>query len=455
MLTSLRNTLLTARELLFTVLPFLLIAAVLLIVAHQWLAPTPPKKVVLATGAAQGAYAEFGKRYADQMKPYGITVELRQTQGAAENLALLRDPTSGVDIAFVQGGADALLSGVDPDRQADSLTSLGSLFYEPLWLFYREDSAQRLLKGAALNSLTQLKGWKVNIGPPGSGVPNLMTKLLDANNMPPGDITALTQSQTPAVMALLASESDAVVFASAPESLMVQMLLQTPGIRLFNFAQAEAYSRRFPFMSPVNLPRGVVDLAKDTPPADVKLIAPTATLVARDSVHPALIQLFVQAAHQIHGNAGWFQKKGEFPSASNTERPLAKEAERFFRSGTPLLQRYLPFWLANLLDRMWPVLLSIAAILIPLSRLLPPVYEFRIRSRIFRWYAQLRAIENTAGQRPALELLDELNAIEKRLEDLTIPLSYTNQLYSLRGHINLVRERLQAQDTPRRNHGLS
>lgn len=455
MLTSLRNTLLTARELLFTVLPFLLIAAVLLIVAHQWLAPTPPKKVVLATGAAQGAYAEFGKRYADQLKPYGITVELRQTQGAAENLALLRDPTSGVDIAFVQGGADALLSGAGPDTQADSLTSLGSLFYEPLWLFYREDSAQRLLKGAALNSLTQLKGWKVNIGPPGSGVPNLMTKLLDANNMPPGDITALTQSQTPAVMALLASESDAVVFASAPESLMVQMLLQTPGIRLFNFAQAEAYSRRFPFMSPVNLPRGVVDLAKDTPPADVKLIAPTATLVARDSVHPALIQLFVQAAHQIHGNAGWFQKKGEFPSASNTERPLAKEAERFFRSGTPLLQRYLPFWLANLLDRMWPVLLSIAAILIPLSRLLPPVYEFRIRSRIFRWYAQLRAIENTAGQRPALELLDELNAIEKRLEDLTIPLSYTNQLYSLRGHINLVRERLLAQDTPQRNHGLS
>lgn len=455
MLTSLRNTLLTARELLFTVLPFLLIAAVLLIVAHQWLAPTPPKKVVLATGAAQGAYAEFGKRYADQLKPYGITVELRQTQGAAENLALLRDPTSGVDIAFVQGGADALLNGAGPDTQADSLTSLGSLFYEPLWLFYREDSAQRLLKGAALNSLTQLKGWKVNIGPPGSGVPNLMTKLLDANNMPPGDITALTQSQTPAVMALLASESDAVVFASAPESLMVQMLLQTPGIRLFNFAQAEAYSRRFPFMSPVNLPRGVVDLAKDTPPADVKLIAPTATLVARDSVHPALIQLFVQAAHQIHGNAGWFQKKGEFPSASNTERPLAKEAERFFRSGTPLLQRYLPFWLANLLDRMWPVLLSIAAILIPLSRLLPPVYEFRIRSRIFRWYAQLRAIENTAGQRPALELLDELNAIEKRLEDLTIPLSYTNQLYSLRGHINLVRERLLAQDTPQRNHGLS
>jgi TRAP-type uncharacterized transport system substrate-binding protein len=443
--TSLRNTLLSVRDLLFTVLPFLLVAAVLLIFAYQWLSPTPPRKIVLATGSQQGAYAEFGKRYADQLRAYGITVELRYTQGAAENLALLRDPKSDVDIAFVQGGADALLSGRSDDAQADGLSSLGSLFYEPLWLFYREDSAQRLLKGADLNSVTQLAAWKINIGPAGSGVPNLMKKLLDANNMHLGDINALAQDQTPAVMALLASESDAVVFASAPESLMVQMLLQTPGIKLFNFAQAEAYSRRFPFMSPVTLPRGVVDLAKDTPPADVKLIAPTATLVARDTVHPALIQLFVQAAHHIHGEAGWFQKKGEFPSASNTERPLAKEADRFYRNGTPLLQRYLPFWLANLVERMWPVLLSIAAILIPLSRLLPPLYEFRIRSRIFRWYAQLRAIEIDAGRRPASELLSELNDIEKHLESVAVPLSYTDQLYSLRGHINLVRERLQTQ----------
>ena len=445
--TSLRNTLLSARDLALTVLPFFLVAAVLLFVAYQWLAPTPPKKIVLATGSPQGAYAAFGKRYADQLQPFGITVELRYTEGAAENLALLRSPDSGVDIAFVQGGADAQLSGRSDDAPLDGLSSLGSLFYEPLWLFYREDAAQRLLKGAALNSMTQLSGWKINVGPPGSGVPNLMRKLLDANNMAPGDISALAQAQTPAVMALLAGDSDAVVFASAPESLMVQMLLQTPGVKLFSFAQAEAYSRRFPFISPVTLPRGVVDLAKDTPPSDVKLIAPTATLVARDTVHPALIQLFMQSAHQIHGEAGWFQKKGEFPSASNTERPLAKEADRFYRNGTPLLQRYLPFWLANLIERMWPVLLSIAAILIPLSRLLPPLYEFRIRSRIFRWYAQLRAIETDAGQRPASELLTELNDIEKRLEGVTIPLSYANQLYALRGHINLERERLQSQRT--------
>ncbi len=440
---ALRHTLLSARDLLVTVGPFMLIAVLLLALAYKVLDPTPPTRVVLATGSEQGAYAQFGKRYASRLKAYGIEVELRYTQGAAENLALLRDPNSGVDIAFVQGGADELLTARGEDAEADGLSSLGSLFYEPVWLFYREDSAQRLLKGEALTSLTQLVGWKLNIGPAGSGVPNLMKKLLDANGVPTTGISLLDQGQTSAVMGVLAGDSDALVFASAPESLMVQMLLQTPGIKLFNFAQAEAYSRRFPFMSPVVLPRGVVDLARDIPPLDVKLVAPTATLVARDTVHPALVQLFVQAARQIHGEAGWFQKKGEFPSTANTERPLAKEADRFYRNGTPLLQRYLPFWLANLIDRMWPVLLSIVAILIPLSRLLPPLYEFRIRSRIFRWYGQLREIETAVGQRPANELNRELDDIETHLEQVTVPLSYADELYSLRSHINLVRARVQ------------
>jgi len=440
---ALRHTLLSARDLLVTVGPFILIAVLLLALAYKVLDPTPPTRVVLATGFEQDAYAQFGKRYASRLKAYGIDVELRYTQGAAENLALLRDPNSGVDIAFVQGGADEQLTARGEDPETDGLTSLGSLFYEPVWLFYREDSAQRLLKSEALTSLTQLVGWKLNIGPPGSGVPNLMKKLLDANGVPTTGITLLDQGQTSAVMGVLAGESDALVFASAPESLMVQMLLQTPGIKLFNFAQAEAYSRRFPFMSPVVLPRGVVDLARDIPPADVKLVAPTATLVARDTVHPALVQLFVQAARQIHGEAGWFQKKGDFPSTANTERPLAKEADRFYRNGTPLLQRYLPFWLANLIDRMWPVLLSIVAILIPLSRLLPPLYEFRIRSRIFRWYGQLREIETAVGQRPATELNRELDDIETHLEQVTVPLSYADELYSLRSHINMVRARVQ------------
>ena len=438
---NLRHTLLSFRDLLVTFGPFIVLAAALLGLAYWALDPNPPKKVVLATGADQGAYAEFGKRYVQVLKTYGITVELRTTQGAAENLQLLRDPASGVDIAFVQGGADD--RSAREDEEDTRLVALGSLFYEPVWLFYRSDSAQRLLKAPTLTSLSQLPGWRLNIGAEGSGVPNLVNKLIAANNIEQSSLTLLRQPQTPAVVALLGGEVDALVFASAPESLMVQMLLQTPGIALYNFAQADAYSRRFPFMSPVVLPRGVVDLARDIPPADVRLVAPTATRVARDTVHPALVQLFVQAARQIHGEAGWFQKKSEFPSSVNTERPLAKEADRFYRNGTPFLQRYLPFWLANLIDRMWPVLLSIVAILIPLSRLVPPLYEFRIRSRIFRWYGQLREIETAVGQRPAAELSRELDAIEAHLEQVTVPLSYADELYSLRGHINMVRDRVR------------
>ena len=274
-----------------------------------------------------------------------------------------------------------------------------------------------------------------------------MRQVLQANRIDPATITLVQHPQTPAVMALLAGEVDALVFASAPESLMVQMLLQTPGVKLLDFAQAEAYSRRFPYMSPVVLPRGVVDLARDEPPADVRLVAPTAALVVKEDTHPAIMQLMVQAAQTIHGEAGWFQRKGEFPSPRNTEWPLAKEAERYYRTGPPLLQRYLPFWLANLIDRMWVALLSIVAILIPLSRLVPPLYEFRIRSRIFRWYGQLRAVENRHGEQPRDELIRELDDIESRVGNITVPLSYADELYGLRGHIHMVRRRLQSPPT--------
>ncbi len=438
-----RQVLLPLRAFVLSFGPLLLLALALLWAAYAWLQPQPPNHVVLATGVAQGAYAEFGSRYAEQLRRHGITVELRATQGAAENLALLRDPSSGVDLAFVQGGADSRARPGQADADA-GLVSLGSLFHEPLWLFYREASAQRLAGSEHIDSLTQLTGWTVNVGAPGSGVPPLMQRLLEANRIDPAAIHLQQLSTTPAVVDLLEARIDALALVSAPESQMVQMLLQTPGIRLLNFAQAEAYSRRFTFMSPVLLPRGVVDLARDLPPADVHLVAPTATLLARASLHPALVQLFVQAAQQVHGGAGWFQRKGEFPNTANSEWPIAPEAQRIYRNGPPWLQQYLPFWLANLADRMWVAFLAIAAVLIPLSRVLPPLVEFRIRSRVFRWYGQLRAVEHAQGRRPRAELLAELDQIERRVEEVNVPLSYADELYALRTHIQGVRQRLQA-----------
>jgi len=438
---ELQQRLLSLRDLAVTVGPVVLLAVGLLVAAYAVLQPNPPRKVVLATGIAQGAYAEFGRRYAEALKPYGITVEVRATQGAAENLALLRQPDSGVDLGFVQGGAaDVPAVG---DRTDEDLVSLGSMFHEPVWLFYREEAARRRLKTAELTSLTQLGGWSLNIGAAGSGAPPLMRRLLEANRIEPGAITLLQQPTTPAVVDLLEGRLDALVLVSAPEASMVQMLLQTPGIRLLDMAQAEAYARRFPFMSPVTLPRGVVDLARDLPPADVRLVAPTTTLVARESLHPALAQLFVQAAQQIHGGPGWFQRRVEFPNMAHTERPIAAEAQRFYRNGTPWLQRYLPFWLANLADRMWVVLLAIAAVVIPLSRILPPLYEMRVRSRVFKWYGRLRAVELDQGRRTAPELLAELAQIDEQVGRVRVPLSHADELYALRSHIHWVRRRVQ------------
>jgi TRAP transporter TAXI family solute receptor len=433
-----RVTFTALREYASTAAPFVLLGAALLVLAYWALDPTPPRRLTLATGVEQGAYAQFGKQVAAILGRHGIAVELRTTQGAAENLALLR--AGAVDLAFAQGGADA---PHEPDQNPNAgLESLGSMFLEPVWLFYREDAAQRLLKSRELDSVAQLPGWRINIGAPGSGVPHLMARLLEANAIDAKTLTLMQEPLTPAVVNLLEGRSDALVLASAPESQMVQMLLRTPGIALVDFAQAEAYARRFAFLTPVTLPRGVVDLARERPPRDVRLIAPTATLVARDTLHPALVQLVVQAAQQVHRGAGWFQRKGEFPNAREGERPLAPEAARYYRSGPPWLQRYLPFWLANLVDRMWIALLSIVAVLIPLSRIVPPLVDLRIRSRVFRWYGRLRAIEADA-QTPADERLRELDEIEGKLDTVKLPLSYADELYALRSHIQIVRRRLE------------
>ena len=431
----LRYTLLSLRDLAVSLGPFVFLAITLLALAYWWLDPNPPRQVTLATGPSQSAYEEFGKRYVKALAQEGISVKLLPTEGSAANLQLLRD--GKVDMGFVQGGTSAY-----SDTDQESLSSLGSLFVEPVWLFYRADAARKVVPTGNLSSLPQLSGLKINLGTPGSGVPALMTKLLESNRVDLGALKISTLDQTPATVALLAGELDAMVFASAPESLMVQMLLQTPGINLMNFAQSDAYSRRFDFLSAVRLPRGVVDLATNVPPDDVRLVAPTAALLTRNTTHPALLQLFAQAGNQIHGGAGWFTRARAYPSIENNELPIAKEAERAIKTGPPLLQRYLNFWVANLIDRMWLVLSIIIALLLPLSRIVPPLYTFRVRSRIFRWYGQLRDIELRIDGQNNHALLQELQELEHRAEKVTVPLSYTDELYSLRSNIHLVRKKL-------------
>jgi TRAP transporter TAXI family solute receptor len=440
---NIRYTLLSLRDLLASIGPFALLTLVLLALAYWWLDPNPPQRVVLATGPAQSAYDEFGKRYAQALSRYGITVELLPSQGSSANLELLR--TGRADLGFVQGGSADI--GYDDE---EAITSLGSLFVEPLWLFYREDSAQRLGQNPEIQSLRDLVGWRVNVGTPGSGVPRLFSTLLDVNRIERQQLVLSELEQTPATVAFLDGQIDALVFASAPESLMVQMLLQSPGVRLLNFAQSEAYARRFGYLTPVVMPQGVVDLSRNIPERDVHLVASTTSLLAGAKTHPAILQLFAQTSISLHSAGSWFSRAREYPSLQHSELPLSAEAVRAIRNGPPFLQRYLPFWMANLVERMWLAMGLILALALPLSRVVPPLYTFRIRSRVFRWYAELRSIEqrylDEQGTPASVDaLLEALDRLENKVLKVVVPLSHTDELYALRSNIGLVRQKLTGQ----------
>ncbi|KFI07259.1 TAXI family TRAP transporter solute-binding subunit [Massilia sp. BSC265] len=423
------------RDLLVASGPTLLAAVAVAVLAYIWVDPAPPRQLGMATGQFNSAYEEFGRQYAARLARDEIKLSLQPSLGSRDNLQRLLE--GKVDVAFVQSG-----STEDGEAARAGLLSLGSLFTEPVWLFLREP--------AGVTQLTDLRGKRINLGPEGTGVPRLFRQLLDANGIGPGELEIGALENTPATVELLAGRIDGLVFSSAPEAPLIQMLLQTPGIKLFNFTQADAYTRRLPFLTHVVLPRGIVDLGRDIPAQDYHLIAPTATLVAREDLHPALMGLLVKSAGEIHGKAGWFQQQGQFPSPKYTEIPVAREAERYYRDGPPFLQRYMRFWLANLFERLWVVAVALAALLIPLSKIVPPIYVWRVRSRVYRWYGELRKVEQELetiapeDREAAREgLLLRLDDIEERVNHISIPLAYAEELYRLRSHINFVRERVR------------
>ncbi|KPF50495.1 hypothetical protein IP87_13030 [beta proteobacterium AAP121] len=437
----------------------LLIAAALVGAAWVLLEPTPDKHLVIATGPERGAYDDFARRYQPLLAQHGVSVRLRATAGSAENLRLLREPGSGVHAAFLQGGALATPAGAAfaPALAGTgaAVQSLGSVAVEPLWIFVREDSAARLNGGRLPQGLAALAGWRIDTGPPGGGTEQLFRQLAAESGLAlpavaPTSAGAPAPGGTPAdldgVLALVSGRIDALALVSAAEAPLVQYLLGTSGVRPVGLPLAEAYARRLAFLRPQTLPRGTIDPATLQPTSDLPLVATTATLAVRADLHPALVQLLLQAAQKVHGEAGWFQRAGDFPQPSADELPLAPAAARHYRSGPPWLQQYLPFWLANFIDRMWIVLLPLLAALVPLSRILPPLVTMRLRSRVYRWYGHLRAIESEL-EAPGADLAalrQRLEQLDLQTENIGLPLSFTNELYDLRGHIHLVRKRLQA-----------
>jgi TRAP-type uncharacterized transport system substrate-binding protein len=418
------------RDLLVALAPAILLIVVAFIVAAYFVQPAPPKKIVMASGQKEGRYGYYAKQYKAFLARNGITLEIHPSSGAVQNMALLMDENSGVDVAFVQGGTGF-------GANAPDLVSLGSLYYEPLWVFYR---------GAPIKDLDGLRGKKIAIGAEESGTRSLALQLLAMNGavLPPTQL--LPSSGKEAEEQLTKGKIDALIMVAPADSNLVGRLIATPGIHLLSFERAEAYTRLFPYLTKLVLPRGVLDLAADIPSKDIVVVAPTANLIARDSLHPALAYLLMRAATEIHSGAGVFDREGEFPAPRDTGFPLSETAKRYYKSGPPLLQRYLPFWAANLVDRLWVVLLPILAVSVPLVRMVPPVYRWRVRSRIYRWYARLKEIElglDDSADAATLEgFLTRLEDIEASVNRIPTPLAYSDNLYSFRAHIDLVRQRI-------------
>jgi hypothetical protein len=405
--------------------------------AAQFIKPAPPKRLVIATGAEGGAYQRFGAAYRSHIESFGIEFVEVPTTGAVDNLARLRDGSKELDVAFMQGG---LGIGADPT----GLVSLGSIYFEPLWVFYR---------GAGdLDTLAQLKGKRIAIGGEGSGTRKLGLDLLEASGVAGAPTRLLPLGGLEAVEALKSGKVDAIFLVGSANTGSIWMSLFTPGFKLMSFAQADAYVRRWPFLSRLVLPRGAIDLVRDIPATDVVLVAPVASLVAREDIHPALVDILLQTASDVHGRPGLFQRAGEFPNAQQVDFPLSSEAQRFYQSGRRFLQRYLPFWAATLVDRMLVLLIPLLALAIPLSRILPSLYGWRVRSRIYKWYGQLKFLEEAwrrdPAARPREEWLKEIDTLEARVNRIRTPLAFANQFYILREHIGLVRRSMQRAGEP-------
>lgn len=413
------------KELIRTYLPAVILTVAGFMLAWQFVDPAPAKIISLSSGSADGAYSHFTEIYKDYLAKNGVELQIAQSGGSTENMGRLE--RGEVDVAFIQGG---VMPKADHDLQ-----TLGSLYFEPVWLFSR----------TPIKRLADLKGKRIAIGGDGSGVRPVALQLLAGNGLNSSNSHLLDLSGEAAANALIQDRADAVFFITSPKAPFIKLLASRGDIYLLSFERAEAYTRLFPYLASIQLPQGALDLAANIPASDTTLLATTATLVVRNNMHPVLQNLLLQAAASTHDKRGLFEDQGKFPSPEHVELPLSDEAARYYKNGAPFLQKYLPFWTANMIDRLKVMLLPLLALLLPLIKVMPPVYRWRIRSRIYHWYGDLQrldlALASTESEEELAHLKAELEQLEHDIRTIQVPLAYAEELYHLRMHCALVRKK--------------
>ena len=405
------------------------LAAAGIVITFQYVDPPAPRSFVLATGSEQGAYFAFGRQYQERLRESGIEVEVLVTAGSLENLDLLE--AGRADVAFVQGGT---VEKPAPEQ----LTGLASLYYEPLWVFLR--------KGVGAERLSDLAGHRIQVGNAGSGTRAVALQLLKENGVTESNAELIELAQGPAVASLKDGSSDALFLVASPRSTTVCGLMELDGssITLMNIRRALTYERRYPYLKMLTVSEGLFDLKQNLPDREIRTVSPTAQLVATNDFHPALVPLLVEAAEAIHGTGDLFATPGSFPSSKNLDLPLSKASRRYFVHGRSLLYRMLPFPVAALLDRLKILLLPLLTLLLPLLKIAPPIYRWRIRSKITRWYKVVRGVDQrirtSAGPEDLARLAEELKRVRQEIDHVEVSPGYMEEYYNLRMHLDRVRE---------------
>lgn len=400
----------------------------------------PPDTITITAGPEGTVFYTNAWKYATNLQSQGVKTKILTSNGSLENLQRLANPSSRVDVGFVQTGIT--------NAATDDLVSLGSISYQPLLVFYQ---------GAPVTTLAGLAGRRLAVGPVGSGTRTLVLTLLAANGITNGGTAALLDwDAARSAQALTDGAVDAVFLMGEDASpALMRKLLFAPDIQLLDFVQAEAYTRKFSYLSLLKLPQGAIDLGKNIPPNDVYLIGPTVELIARKTLNPALSDLLLTAARKVHGNATLLQHKGEFPALIEHDIPISPDAARFYKSGTSwfhILYRILPFWMASLMSRMVVVFVPTVVVMIPVLRSIPHLYRWRNQSRIYHWYRTLLVLEKDLLKEkdPAkrAQFLKRLDDIEKGVNKMKVPAFLADQFYTLRGHITNVRDLVGERPAP-------
>ena len=408
------------------------LAAIICLAGAVWLVvayfnPAPPSAITIATGPKGGAYEFFAQQYREKLARAGVTLNIRITDGTAENIRLLEDPKSGVQVAFVVGGASN-------SQQAPGLLSLGRVNYQTFWLFYRGTET--------LEHLTQLKGKRIGVGPEGV----ITMHVLGAAGVNSQSATLVPRTGSAAVEALLDGRLDAIFIALASESSIIQPLLRNPDVRLMSVSDTDALTRIFPSLVRLVLPQGVIDLEHDIPPHDVNLIGTTNAVVVREDLHPEIIDLLAKTLVEVHGGAGIFQRAGEFPTQTDPEFAVADGARELYKNGPSYLNKYLSYWTVSLIKKIIAVLLSFAVLLVPFTNFVPKLTSWVVRDRMRHLYRRLRAVEANVQTDLTVAQLDALQAdleeIEQSANDLGVPIRHSDLFFELKTHIDLVRQRL-------------